>query len=60
METGTVSSDKGIGFAVLFSVVTLFAVVAMLAVDDQLTTALGFAAAMVAACFAVAATHIYG
>ncbi|SFG05927.1 hypothetical protein SAMN04488063_1295 [Halopelagius inordinatus] len=59
METG-VSSDKGIGFAVLFSVVTLFAVAVMLAVDDQLTTAIGFAAAMVAACLAVAGTHIYG
>jgi hypothetical protein len=59
METGTVQSDKGIGLAVLFSVLTIVAAVAMFAAPGQFAKAVGFAVAMIAACLAVAATHLY-
>lgn len=59
MQTESVQSDKGIGLAVLFSVVTVLAAAGMLAVGDQLTTAIGFAVAVIAASFAVVAAQTF-
>jgi hypothetical protein len=59
METSTVQSDKGIGFAVLFSVVTVLGAAAMIAAPSQLTKAVGFGLAMVAASLAVSAIHLF-
>jgi hypothetical protein len=59
METSTVQSDKGIGFALLFSIVALLGAVAMVAAPDQLGKAYGFAIAMLAASFAVVAIHVF-
>jgi hypothetical protein len=59
METSTVQSDKGIGFAVLFSVVTVIGAVAMIAAPGQLEKAVGFGLAMVAASLAVCAIHLF-
>jgi hypothetical protein len=53
MQTKDIQSDKGIGFAVLFSVLTVIAAAWMVAAGDQLTTALSFAVAIIAACLAV-------
>jgi hypothetical protein len=55
----TVSSDKGIGFAVVLSLVTLVGVAVMLVGPGQVTKAWGFALAMVAAMFAVVFTQLY-
>lgn len=59
METQDIQSDKGIGFAVLFSVLTVIAAAWMIAAGDQLTTALSFAVAVVAACLAVVGAHAW-
>ena len=59
MQTQNIQSDKGIGFAVLFSVVTVLAAVWMVVSGDQLTTAIAFAVAVVAACFAVVGAQAF-
>jgi hypothetical protein len=55
----TVSSDKGIGFAVVLSLLTLVGAVVMLGGPGQVTKAWGFALAMVAAMLAVVFTQLY-
>jgi hypothetical protein len=55
----TVASDKGIGFAVVLSLLTLVGAVVMLAGPGQVTKAWGFALAMVAAMLAVVFTQLY-
>lgn len=55
----TVDSDKGIGFAVLLSLVTLLGAAVMLVGPGQLAKAWGFALAMVAAGLAVVFTQLY-
>jgi hypothetical protein len=55
----TVSSDKGIGFAVVLSLLTLVGAGVMLAGPGQVTKAWGFALAMVAAMLAVVFTQLY-
>ncbi|SFR44163.1 DUF7525 family protein [Halogeometricum limi] len=59
MQTKSVQSDKGIGFAVLFSVVTVIAAAGMVVSGDQLTTAVAFAVAVVAASLAVVAAQAF-
>ena len=59
METKTVQSDKSIGFAALFSVLTLVGAGLMVAGPDQLTKAVGFAVAIAAASLAVAGAHAF-
>jgi len=63
METAAVSSDKGFGLTVLFSIVAVLGVAAMFAAGlsgDQFVAAVGFAAAIIAASLAVSATHLFG
>ncbi len=55
----SVGSDKGIGFAVMLSLLTLVGGAVMLAGPSQLTKAWGFALAMVAAMLAVVFTQLY-
>ena len=55
----TVTSDKGIGFAVVLSLLTLVGAVVMLAGPGQVAKAWGFALAMVAAMLAVVFTQLY-
>ena len=55
----TVSSDKGIGFAVVLSLLTLVGAAVMLGGPGQVTKAWGFALAMVAAMLAVVFTQLY-
>jgi hypothetical protein len=55
----TVTSDKGIGFAVVLSLLTLVGAVVMLGGPGQLAKAWGFALAMVAAMLAVVFTQLY-
>ncbi|KAB1188742.1 MULTISPECIES: hypothetical protein [Haloferax] len=59
METKTVQSDKSIGFAALFGVLTLVGAGLMIAGPDQLTQAIGFAFAIIAASLAVSGVHIF-
>ncbi|AUV81527.1 hypothetical protein C2R22_07550 [Salinigranum rubrum] len=55
----SVGSDKGIGFAVMLSLLTLVGGAVMLAGPGQLAKAWGFALAMVAAMLAVVFTQLY-
>ena len=55
----TVSSDKGIGFAVVLSLLTLVGAAVMLAGPGQVAKAWGFALAMVAAMLAVVLKQLY-
>lgn len=55
----SVGSDKGIGFAVVLSLLTLVGGAVMLAGPGQVTKAWGFALAMVAAMLAVVFTQLY-
>lgn len=55
----TVQSDKGIGFAVLFSLVTLGGAAVLFAGPTQLMRAWGFALAMIAAALVIVGTHLY-
>jgi hypothetical protein len=55
----TITSDKGIGFAVVLSLLTLVGAVVMLGGPGQLAKAWGFALAMVAAMLAVVFTQLY-
>jgi hypothetical protein len=55
----SVGSDKGIGFAVVLSLLTVVGAVVMLAGPGQVTKAWGFALAMVAAMLAVVFTQLY-
>ncbi|WP_152041433.1 DUF7525 family protein [Salinigranum salinum] len=55
----TVSSDKGIGFAVVLSLLTLVGAAVMLGGPGQVAKAWGFALAMVAAMLAVVFTQLY-
>jgi hypothetical protein len=55
----TVDSDKGIGFAVVLSLLTLVGAAVMLAGPGQVTKAWGFGLAMVAAMLAVVFTQLY-
>ena len=59
MAEHAVQSDKGIGFAVLFSLVALGGAGMMFAAPGQLTKAWGFALAMTAAAIAIVGTHVY-
>ena len=63
MATGTVSTDRGVGFAVLFTLLglvgALTAFVGALAYS-QIVAAWGLAAAMFAGAIAVAAIHLAG
>jgi hypothetical protein len=62
METDTVESDKGIGLAMLFSMLAGVGAAVMLVagmLSLQQTTAWGFALAMVAAVVAVVAAQLY-
>lgn len=62
METDTVTSDKGLGLAVTFSLLSVLAAAAMLGtglVHFQLAAAWSFAAAMVAGVLAILAIHLY-
>lgn len=54
-----VESDTGLGLTLVFALLTLGSAVAMLAAPDQGMRAWGFAAAMVAATFAVVAVQAY-
>ena len=59
MTTDSVATDKGIGFAMLFSLLaTIGAVVAFVGAPEQ-TAAWGFGAAMLFASLAVAYIHVY-
>ncbi|WP_142856653.1 DUF7525 family protein [Salinigranum halophilum] len=55
----SVGSDKGIGFAVVLSLLTVVGAAVMLAGPGQMTKAWGFALAMVAAMLAVVFTQLY-
>ncbi|WP_136588873.1 MULTISPECIES: hypothetical protein [Salinigranum] len=55
----SVGSDKGIGFAVVLSLLTVVGAAVMLAGPGQVTKAWGFALAMVAAMLAVVFTQLY-
>jgi hypothetical protein len=55
----TASSDRGIGLAVVLSLVTLVGAGVMLAGPGQVTKAWGFALAMVAAMLAVVFAQLY-
>jgi hypothetical protein len=55
----TVDSDKGIGLAVVLSLLTLVGSAVMLAGPGQVTKAWGFGLAMVAAMLAVVFTQLY-
>ncbi|WP_101297839.1 DUF7525 family protein [Halegenticoccus soli] len=62
MATDVAQSDMGIGFAAIFSLLTLGGALVLLTAglaDAQLTAAWGFAAAMVAAAIAVVGTQVY-
>ncbi|SFR44734.1 hypothetical protein SAMN04487947_1552 [Halogeometricum rufum] len=59
MQTKNVQSDMGIGLAVLFSVLTAVAAAGMVASGDQLTTAVAFAVAVVAASLAVVSAQTF-
>ncbi|WP_410765013.1 hypothetical protein [Haloferax sp. DFSO60] len=59
METKTVESDKSIGFTALFGVLTVVGAGLMMAGPDQLTKALGFAVAIIAASMAVVGAHMF-
>ncbi|MFB6123742.1 MAG: hypothetical protein ABEJ78_09830 [Haloferacaceae archaeon] len=60
MARNTVQTDKGIGFGVLFSILTVVGAVAMLGAPSQLGKAAGFAVAMVAALLAVVGAQVFG
>lgn len=55
----TVNSDRGIGFAVVLSLLTLLGAAVMLVGPGQVAKAWGFALAMVAAMLAVVFTQLY-
>ena len=55
----SVGSDKGLGFAVVLSLLTVVGAAVMLAGPGQVTKAWGFALAMVAAMLAVVFTQLY-
>lgn len=59
MEGQAVHSDKGIGFAMLFSLLAVGGAAVMLLAPGQVTKAWGFALAMVAAGIAVVGTQAY-
>jgi hypothetical protein len=59
MATQAEQTDMGIGFAVIFSLLTLLAAGVMLVGPTQLVSAWGFAAAMAAASIAVVAAQVY-
>ncbi|WP_132060530.1 DUF7525 family protein [Halorussus amylolyticus] len=58
-EHGTVSTDKGIGLATMFTLLATVAAVAMFAAPGTELAAWGFAVAMVAGVLAVSAVHLY-
>lgn len=59
MEANAVQSDKGIGLAVLLSLVAIGGAAVLLIAPGQLTKAWGFAVAMVAASLTIVGTHLY-
>ncbi|WP_162991531.1 DUF7525 family protein [Halostella salina] len=59
MATDTVASDKGIGFAMLFSLLTAAGAVGMYVGAPERAAAWGFGAAMLFASLAVAYIHVY-
>jgi hypothetical protein len=59
MAHDAATTDKGVGFGVLFSILAAVGALAMLFAPGQLGKAWGFAAAMVAAIVAVAAVQAY-
>jgi len=59
METGSVDSDKAIGIAMAFGVLTVLGALFMFGGATQLMQAWAFAAAMIAASLCVAVIHLY-
>jgi hypothetical protein len=59
MATQTASSDKGLGVAVVFSILAVLGALAMVAGPDQMTKAWGFAVAALAAGVAVVAVQVW-
>lgn len=60
MVTDSVAtSDKGIGFAVLFSITAVAGALVLAVAPSSLVAATGFAAAMLFAALAVVAIHVY-
>lgn len=59
-DTHTSRADRGIGFTLILSAVTVAGALLMYATPDSPLAGWGFAVAMVAASLAVAAAAIYG
>ncbi len=59
VRTKQATSDKGLGFGLLFGLLAAGSAVAMVAVPAGLIAAWGFAAAVVAGCILVVAVHAY-
>lgn len=62
METAD-STDKGVGFPVLFGIVAVLGAVGLAVfgfTGDQLASGAAFAVAMIAGALSVAAYHLYG
>jgi hypothetical protein len=59
MATESVQSDKGLGIAVVFSILAVLGALVMLAGPDQMSKAWGFAAACLAGAIAVVAVQIW-
>ena len=59
MALDAAGTDKGVGFGVLFGVLTTVGALVMLAGPGQLTKAGGFALAVVAALCAVVSVQVY-
>lgn len=55
----TETGDRAIGLSLAFGVIAVLAALYMLVAASQFGTAVGFAAAVVASLFAVAAVHVY-
>lgn len=53
-------SDKGLGLAVVFSLLAVIGALVMAAGPGQMVKAVGFAAALVAGVLAVLVIHVYG
>lgn len=58
-ENQQVATDKGIGLAVLFTLLAVGGAFAVFLSPETAVAGWGFAAAMVSGCLAVAAIHLY-
>jgi hypothetical protein len=59
MATESVQSDKGLGIAVVFSILAVLGALVMVAGPDQMSKAWGFAGACFAAAIAVVAFQLW-